>query len=81
MRRPHNAQRTMPFRAYGHFVAFAPRSSFRRESSVVMAGERGQLGDELATVNPLVGGGQRNLGLTSDSSQFVCHRIECAQRV
>ena len=26
-------------------------------------------------------GGQRNLGLTSDSSQFVCHRIECAQRV
>ena len=26
-------------------------------------------------------GGQRNLGLSSDSSQFVCHRIECAQRV
>jgi hypothetical protein len=50
-------------------------------ASVVMAGERGHLGDELATVNPLVDGGQRNLGLTSDSSQFVCHRIECAQRV
>ena len=25
--------------------------------------------------------GQRNLGLTSDSSQFVCNPIECAQRV
>jgi hypothetical protein len=50
-------------------------------ASVVMAGERGHLGDELATVNPLVDGGQRNLELTSDSSQFVCHRIECAQRV
>jgi antitoxin (DNA-binding transcriptional repressor) of toxin-antitoxin stability system len=48
---------------------------------VVMAGERGHLGDELATVNPLVDGSQQNLGLTSDSSQFVCHRIECAQRV
>jgi hypothetical protein len=32
-------------------------------------------------VPELVDGGQRNLGLTSDSSQFVCHRIECAQRV
>ena len=41
----------------------------------------GTFGDELATVNPLVDGGQRNLGLTSDSSEFVCHRIECAQRV
>lgn len=48
-------------------------------ASVVMAGERGHLGDELATINPLVDGGQR-FGLTSDSSQFVCHRIECAQR-
>jgi hypothetical protein len=47
----------------------------------VMAAGRGHFGDELATVNPLVDGGQRNLGLTSDSSQFVCHRIECAQRV
>ena len=25
--------------------------------------------------------GRRNLGLTSDSSEFVRHRIECAQRV
>ena len=33
---------------------------------------------------PLLDGSQQNLGLTSDSSdssQFVCHRIECAQRV
>ena len=46
-----------------------------------MAGQRGHLSDELATVNPLLDGGQRNPGLTSDSSEFVCHRIECAQRV
>jgi hypothetical protein len=26
-------------------------------------------------------GGQRNLGLTDDPSQFVGYRIECAQRV
>jgi hypothetical protein len=26
-------------------------------------------------------GGQRNLGLTDDSSQFVGYRIECTQRV
>jgi hypothetical protein len=26
-------------------------------------------------------GGQRNVGLTGDSSQFVGYRIECAQRV
>jgi hypothetical protein len=32
-------------------------------------------------VPELVDGGQRNLGLTTDSSQFVCHRIERAQRV
>lgn len=50
------------------------------QGAVFGAGDSG-LGDELATVNPLVDGGQRNLGLTSDSSQFVCHRIECAQRV
>jgi len=30
---------------------------------------------------PLLDGSQQNLGLTSDSSQFVCHRIECVQRV
>ena len=41
----------------------------------------GTLAMKLATVNPLVDGSQQNLGLTSDSSQFVCHRIECAQRV
>jgi hypothetical protein len=33
-------------------------------ASVVMAGERGHLGDELATVNPLVDGSQ-NFGLTT----------------
>ena len=46
-----------------------------------VGGPRAYLCDEIATVNPLMDGGQWNLGLTNDSSQFVCHRIECAQRV
>jgi phosphate transport system protein len=58
-----------------------PDEAARVDDEDDAAGEHRHLGDELATVNPLVDGGQRNLGLTSDSSQFVCHRIECAQRV
>jgi hypothetical protein len=34
-----------------------------------------------ATAHPLVDAGRQDLGLTSNSSQFVCYRIECAQRV